>query len=286
MRKLTWLLSLRAIALSMAAMTCGGLASAPARADAKADALLAKAKGAYKAATSLSATLSMSAVQGTQKFEQSGTLLLRKPNLARIQMTAPQKMSIFCDGKGAYMLMADKQYMRQTVDQGLAQAEAIGGLPIALFFGNDSYGFGKLSDANLQKTYVGKESVGGVQYDVVTISGKTPYVHTLKVFIGADGLIGRSSTEINIQNNKIAQIAELKGQKLNTVPATTSFAVALPRDAKLFKPPAQEDYAAKLVAVGKPAPVFALPSPTGGTVSLADSTADHKAVLVNFWFYG
>ena len=70
--------------------------------------------------------------------------------------------------------------------------------------------------------------------------------------------------------------------KSDTMRSTCS----LPRNAKPFKQPESPDYNAKLVAVGKSAPVFAVPSPAGGSVSLAESTADHKAVLVNFWFYG
>jgi outer membrane lipoprotein-sorting protein/peroxiredoxin len=272
----------------MAAITCGGLARTPARADEKADALLAKAKAAYKSAKSLSATLTASTLQGTQKFEQSATVQLRKPNFARIKITSPQKASIMSDGKNVYILMADNQYMKQPVEQGLGQVETMGGLPVALFLGHDSYGLGtaKLSDADVQTKYSGKETVAGASYDVLTISGKSPFVHTVKVYIGADGLIGRTVSEISVQNTKGAETSELKDQKLNAVPATTSFAVALPKDAKLFTPPTDADYAAKLVAVGKPAPVFALPTPTGGTVSLTDSAADHKAVLVNFWFYG
>ena len=277
----------RVVLLSTAAAACCGLALAPARADEKADALLAKAKAAYKAATSLTATLSSSMSHGTQKFTQSGTLQLRKPNLARIELTAPQKTSVLSDGNNVYILMPDNQYIKQrAVQSGLGRAESLGGLLTALFFGHDSYGFGSLSGVGVVKKYGGKETVGGVQYDVVALTVKTPVAHTLKIYIGADGLIGQSVAEITAQDNKLQQVSEWKGQRLNGVPATTSFAVVLPKNATLFKQPEQPDYTAKFVAVGKTAPVFAVPSPTGGSVSLADSAADHKAVLVNFWFYG
>lgn len=278
----------RAAPLSMAAsLALGIVAQAPARADAKADELLAKTTAAYKAAKSLTADISITMSQGAQKFAQTGTLRLRKPNLAHVEMLTPVKMTIMSDGKSVYTVLADKQYVQQPVDSGgMAQVESRVGLPAALFFGRDSYGFGRLSDPATQKKYAGKETVGGVAYDVVTVSGKTPFVHTLKIYIGPDGLIGRSSADVTVQSKKLTQNFEWKSLKLNAVPAAASFAVVLPKDAKPYKPPSQDDYAAKLVAVGMPAPVFALPNPTGGTVSLADSTADHKAVIVNFWFYG
>jgi hypothetical protein len=37
--------------------------------------------------------------------------------------------------------------------------------------------------------------------------------------------------------------------------------------------------------VGKPAPLFTLPSPSGRPVALQDAINGRKAVLVNFWFY-
>ncbi len=282
-RQLPW----RGVLLSAAAAACCGFPPTLARADAKADALLAKAKAAYQSAKSLTAILSTTMTQSGRNSTQTGTLQLRKPNLARIELTAPRKMSVMSDGKNVYMLMADNQYIKQAVGaSGIGQAESLGGLPGALFFGHDSYGFGSLSDTSVTKTYGGKETVAGRSYDVVKISGKAPFAHTMKLYIDASGLIARSAAEVSVQGQKLEQASDWKNQKLNGVPAATSFAVALPKNAKPFKQPEQSDYAAKLVAVGKTAPVFAVPSPTGGSVSLAESTSDHKAVLVNFWFHG
>ena len=266
---------------------CCSLAAEPARADAQADAVLARAKAAYKDAKSLSANISMTISQDAQKTVQAGTVRLRKPNLARIELTDPQKVTVMADGKEVVMLLQDKQYIKQAMGAGgTAQAEALAGLPGSLFFGHESYGFGVLSGAAVTKKYSGKKTVGGVAYDVVTVTGKTPFVHTVTIYIGADGLISRTDTELTLQSRTMKQLSEWTAQKLNSVPAAASFAIVLPKGAVPFKQPAQPDYAAKLVAVGKPAPVFAVPSPAGGSVSLTESTADHKAVLVNFWFYG
>lgn len=47
----------------------------------------------------------------------------------------------------------------------------------------------------------------------------------------------------------------------------------------------EDDFEAKLVAIGKRAPSFTIPTPTGGLVSLANATRGSKAVIVNFWFH-
>ena len=45
-----------------------------------------------------------------------------------------------------------------------------------------------------------------------------------------------------------------------------------------------QDPEAGLVAVGKTAPSFTIPSPAGGQVSLASALHSKKAAIVNFWF--
>jgi outer membrane lipoprotein-sorting protein len=269
-----------------------GAASAPAKAGSAADAayakaLLAKSRALYKTANSLSASLSITMARGGETAAQSGAVRLRKPNLARIEMATPGQMLMMSDGKNLYTLMPDHQYIQQSAEAfGLGQAELAAGLPVALFFGHDSVGVGSLTEPGATVKYLGKQAVGGQKYDVASVSGKSPIPHTIKVFMQPDGLIGRTEVELSIQGAKLTQTSDYKNQKINAVPATTSFAVALPKDARLYKAPAEDQYTSKFVALGKPAPVFALPTPTGGTVSLASSTADHKAVLVNFWFYG
>jgi peroxiredoxin len=273
-----------AVLASAAVAACTLAAASPARADATADSLLAKVRAAYGSAQSLSASLSVTTGQGLAKTTEIGNFRLRKPNLARLQITSPQKMSVMADGKGVYILLPDNQYLKRSLDQGLMQTELIGGLASSLFFGHDAYGVAKLSDVGLVKTYSGKQAVGGVNYDMVTVSGKTPVDHTVKIFIAPDGLVGRTVTSITVRNTTAVRTHEWKSQKLNAVPASASFAVALPRSAKLYSSPHDDDLESRLVAVGKPAPAFAFPTPDGGTVSLAASAAAHKAVLVNFWF--
>ena len=55
---------------------------------------------------------------------------------------------------------------------------------------------------------------------------------------------------------------------------------------RLADMPGMGDMDAKLVKVGKPAPLFSIPGPKGGTVDLAQTLRGKKAILVNFWFYG
>jgi hypothetical protein len=141
-----------------------------------------------------------------------------------------------------------------------------------------------LSDAGATKTYAGQEQIGGVRYDVVSISALKPAAFQVKVFVESNGMVGRIAGSLTQQNKTVTCVSEWKEQKLNAVPA--SFGIALPADAKRYKAPTKEEIDALLVAVGKDGPGFALPTPIGGKVSLSDAAADHKAVLINFWFYG
>lgn len=278
----------RAAALTAAAMACCAFVSASARADERADALLAKATAAYKAAKSLTADVRITMTQGAQTHSGSGSFRLRKPKLMRVAFSTPQKITLMSDGKRAYQVMDNSQYKTLEVDAGVSEAASLGGIACGLFFGNDSYILGKMSDTGAERKYSGKQAVAGVSYDVVTITNKKPIPHTLKLYFRADGLIARSVTDAKIQTRSFNQTMEWSNEKLNGVPSTQSFAIALPKGAKPFVPPqpSEDNYEAKLVPVGKPAPVFAMPNSTGGSVSLSESTADHKAVLVNFWFYG
>jgi outer membrane lipoprotein-sorting protein len=257
-----------------------------AAADAQADALLAKVRAKYAAATSLGASVTVTDRESGRTFTQTGSLQLRKPNFARIQMAAPHyKLKIMSDGKTAYVLLPNNQYSKREIDEELAKGGEVVGLTEAFFFGHDKYGPAKLSDAGVQKSYAGKTSVGKSLYDVVTLRSRAIVPYTLKLFISSDGLLGRTVLETGTPSKLAVETIEWKGQKLNALPASTSFAVALPRDATEYKPPSEDEFEAKLVPVGKPAPAFELPSPAGGTVSLKGAEANHKAVMVNFWFY-
>lgn len=74
--------------------------------------------------------------------------------------------------------------------------------------------------------------------------------------------------------------------KLNQPVAGEKFVFGLPAGYEAYKPPARPDYAADLVAVGKPAPDFELPRPNGERLSLNGALQGKKAVLLNFWFHG
>lgn len=41
-----------------------------------------------------------------------------------------------------------------------------------------------------------------------------------------------------------------------------------------------------LLPLGRQAPLFTLPTPTGGEISLSAALQGKKALLINFWFYG
>ncbi len=266
-------------ALLMAA--CAGPTSRAAGADERADVLLAKTKAVYRAASSLSASQSTTTIRAGRSTTQTAVLRLRRPNLVHIEITAPQKITLMSDGRNACRLMENNRIVKQTTDQDLREAEVVSGLPGTLFFGHDSYGFGSLSDPNAQKRYTGKEILDGVDYDVVTITVSTPPTHTMKLFIGRDGLVARSQAEVSTQGETVKLTSDWKRQRLDSIPAA-SFAVTPPNSAGQVQFPADET-ATNLIAVGKQAPSFSIPAAGGGVVSLADAMRTHTAALLNFW---
>jgi outer membrane lipoprotein-sorting protein len=71
--------------------------------------------------------------------------------------------------------------------------------------------------------------------------------------------------------------------RLNPELRASDFAWKPPKNATPYKAP---DYSAKLLKVGAKAPEFALKDPSGEEWDLSKQLAEHKATLVNFWFYG
>ena len=274
----------RVVSLCVATIIALAFTAPPTRADDKAETLLAKARLAYKSAKSLSADIHIVMMQGSQIDTGSGSFRLRKPNLVHIEVDASQKITLMSDGKSAYQLTGN-QYVKIGVDDCLAQASSMGGVACGMFFGNDANSFVRISNSGVRQ-YAGKRVVEGIKYDVVTITNSKPRPSTLKLFFQPDGLLGRSVAQVRINGRDVTHTVEWRREKINSNSAAQSFAIALPRGSKPFAPPEEDEYIAKLVRVGKPAPVFALPTPTGGTLSLSDAIADHKAVLVNFWNYG
>jgi len=256
----------------------------PAAADAQADAAMKDVATATKAVQSLTADVTMSiemAGRG-QKLSVDGSVQLKRPNLALIKLGAPFSATVACDGKTLYNVSATG-YTKATADPQGKNIDAMVAIPVNMFFDQNNLGFTKLADSKTQ--LLPPVTLDGQSYRVVSATGTKPATYTMKLFISPDNVVTRVAVQISAGGQEEHLTADLKNVKLNQQLSDTVFAYTPP--ANIQQASAQsDDYSSKLVGVGKDAPNFTIPTPTGGQVSLTEATRGNKAVIVNFWFYG
>jgi outer membrane lipoprotein-sorting protein len=252
----------------------------PARADEKADALLKEIATATKATKTLTADITMTMTGQGQNMKIQGKVRLKKPNLALIDLSKPFDQVIASDGKTVWMLMKSaNQYTKEDADpQGHNINSAA--IPISLFF-DTQHMLGQFPSAKAR--LLPPATVEGKSFQVIELTGDTPASYTMKLYADANMLITRIALEMTQGAQKSQLTAALNNVQVGQPLADATFAYAPPKTATLYKEP---DYAAKLVAVGKDAPNFTIPSPSGGQVALGEALRGKKALIVNFWFYG
>jgi outer membrane lipoprotein-sorting protein len=250
-----------------------------ARADEKADILLKQVTAAEKAVRTLTADAVITHDFGGQKQTKTGTVKLKKPNLARIELSGPTGQTIASDGKTVWILDKEtNQYFKMPWNSGVVMGMT-GLLPVAAFFDSDMFGKGKLP-ASAMRRYMGTKTVAGVPYRVVE-SRQEPVI--MQVYIGPDNLIRRSTILFKQGNQTTTMQASLTNMRINRPLANAVFAYKPPKTAKLYQQP---DYNSKLIPIGRDAPIFSIPAPSGGQTALPDALTGKKAVVVNFWFHG
>lgn len=263
-----------------------------ARADGKADALLKEVETTTKGIKTLTADLRMSQSAQTpdgkeQSMKMVGAIKLRKPNLARLEFTEGEFVkTIASDGKNVFTLMPGNLYQKTKVDAQGTNIDTLWAAPVAMFFSGRFSLMGAESKA--AATYVGKQTIEGMVYDVVQLSGKKPFAYTGKLYIAPGKLATRLEMEITAPSGGpgLKVDAVLTNVKRNAPLTKAEFAYVPPKDAAQYTPPSPEEFNKKLLAVGSVAPRFVLSAPTGGRLELAEALKGKKAVLVNFWFYG
>src|SRR5579884_413264 len=143
---------------------------------------------------------------------------------------------------------------------------APGAFPVSMFFNPEFTGLAN-NLADYKMRVADKETIGGKECQVIEATAEKPISHTIKLYVSPAKLVTRSTIDLKQGQDTIKLTADLSNVQVD-------------------QPLKQEDMEASLVAVGKEAPKFSLPTPTGGHVALTDALKDKKAVLVNFWFYG
>jgi outer membrane lipoprotein-sorting protein len=257
------------------------LIAAPlARADEKADALLGEVMAKTKAATTLKADMEMTLSGEGKDIKSTGTVTLKKPNLARIQLTGPIAQTIASDGKTLWTLNAAGSYRKAPADPQGRNINTLWAFPVAFFFQPNTNFFGPASSPRTR--YVGADTIGGKTFQVVEVSGEKPMPHTVLMYIGPDKLFHRTVVALKQGDKTMTYTAALSNVETGAPVAAAAFAYTPPKTAKPYEPP---NYEANLVPVGKKAPAFDLPTPAGGKLALENTLKNKKAVLVNFWFY-
>lgn len=266
-----------------AAVTLAALAPAgAARADAKADALLKQVAAKTRATKTLSAdlTLTMQPPGDRPALKSSGTVSLMRPNYARIVIAdGPFRQTVASDGKTLYRLLGNNQYQKSDARPGGENVSLLWATPVTYFFQQNPSPVGGVPAAT---RYAGAETINGVRHDVVEVSGDKP-AYSAKLYIGPERLLTRSVVTLTQGEQTTVYGAALSNLRVGRPMTAAAFAYEPPKTAKAYEPP---NFEAKLVAIGKKAPEFSLPTPTGGTLALADAVKGNKATLINFWFYG
>jgi len=271
-----------------AALVVLGPAAGSARADQKADALLRQVAATTKATKTMSADLEMTAqLPGENRplMKSSGTATLMKPNYARIVLKeGPFAQTIASTGTTAFTLQQN-QYRKSEARANGANISVLWAVPISYFFTQSPNPFGSAAalPAGATTRYVGTEVIGGKRHEVVEVNVEKPTAYTLKMYVGPDKRLARSVITMKQGDQTATYSATLANIRVNQPMTAASFAYEPPKTAKAYEPP---NFEAKLVALGKKAPEFSLPTPGGGTLALADAVKGNKATLINFWFYG
>jgi outer membrane lipoprotein-sorting protein len=270
------------IALVLAATTL------PARADEKAEALLQQTRAATAKLQTLRADVEFTMKARFGSSTSTGTVVLKRPNLARFETTGNPSQLVVADGKNLFQASPGRnQYQKMELAADGRNMRIPFGEPVTSFFHPDTIGGGGSS------RYIGKERLDGDECDIVEVDIQIPEgvpgpkKLTSRYFISdRDHLIHQTVTTVVDEEGTSTNVSRLKNVQTDVPIDAATFRWTPPATARLFVPPTVADFEKKLVPVGKPAPDFNLPTPQGGQLSLSDARKGKKAVLVNFWFYG
>jgi hypothetical protein len=244
-------------------------------------ALLRRVQAATRSAQTLTAEYRVRIQEdGMPPALTRGKAALKKPNLARLEWATtsePQRAegAYISDGTSLTVLdTASKVQQQEPLRlEGLDLWRQGVPSPIRFFFRSPQL----VRQLSLGEglSLAGREAVAGVGCRIVEATSTLPGAGRtrLKLFVGPDRLVRRvTARTLSLQRNRMVD-AVLQDVR-----------VGKPLSAKTFQPPPGTRPA--LLALGAAAPLFALPTPGGGSVALADTLGTAKAVLINFWFYG
>ncbi|MCC6442556.1 MAG: DUF2092 domain-containing protein [Armatimonadetes bacterium] len=253
------------------------------RADEKADALLKEMQDTLKAAQTFSAKSSVKVESKEQKvvMQHDMTMQLKRPNLLRLEVKmrndGDNSRTMVSDGKNLWMLMQpENQYQKMATPPEGRMLDGSLMMPVGFFDPQTLTMFGP----EKKTRFVGSQTVDDKEYTVIEITTEQPTPIKANLFVGADKLLHRAEMNIGPDGN-MKYVIEYADIKIGEETSDSAFAFKPPAGAKAAKSPEDD-----LLAVGRKAPSFKLPAPSGKTITLENTLKGKKAVLVNFWFHG
>lgn len=264
--------------LALASLAC----AFPVQADEAADRTLKEVAAATRAVLTQSADMTLTQSSGGPVTTAQGTIQLKKPNLARIELGKPFQQTIASDGKSVWLVENAKQrYQKEDAKPTGNQVASFTMIPVGMFFDPDFRGF---LEPSIQATRLaGQETIDGATYRVVEVQGDKPYEFTLKCYVAENNLVPRTELQLKLGDQTITFGCVLTHLKIDEPLADDSFAYAPPAGAT---PHDLSDPSSKLIPLGEKAYRFTVPTPAGPQLTLDGLAKEKKAVLVNFWFHG
>jgi peroxiredoxin len=262
---------------------CVFLATAQsARGDDAADKLLANSGMRAKSLRTLTARIDLSWKARGQALKRNvGSIKLMKPNYALITLTGDYPLiTLASDGQSLYKLPDHTKYTIANAEPGGKNIDMPWwALPVRFFFTQSVKPFGPDSQQWTSSRYAGVETVRGESYSVVEIAGEKPMAYVARLYFDANKLLRRSVVTFGQGEGAAVFIAEIEGVRIARPLRRAEFNFRPPATAKL-----DTGAESRMLAVGETGPDFALPTPEGNTLSLADIRRGKKATLVNSWF--
>jgi thiol-disulfide isomerase/thioredoxin/outer membrane lipoprotein-sorting protein len=251
-----------------------------ARADDKADAIVAEVSARAKTLTAFSAQLTMRIIPLDPKAvltEQTmkGSLLMQGARNIRFQLGTPQGSMLVLVNEGSAYNVTGTQYIKIPA----AAASQVGKRIWPPLLGSLADFVGGIKETK----YVTQKMLDeATVVDVVDITGQEG---TARIYVDRDSLVRK--VRMNPPGSFMVQEIELS--QIDTEPTIPPTAFALPPGLTEKKVPQGGEGGGldeKLVALGKTPPAFNLATPNGAKLSLASVRAGKKATLINFWFVG
>lgn len=253
----------------------------PTNAEERAEALVQQFAGTALKAQTLSANIELTYTNSEGLHRNTGNLKLMKPNYALLSLKGDYPVeALASDGKSVFILADQTTYKQQKSDPRGANIDSPWfGLPFRYFFTQSINPFGPDPDSTAKIHYSGEETIQGETFQVLLVNGEKPMPYTARYYFGRDSIMRRSVVDFGTPPKQTSFTATLTGIRTNVKMTVADFQFKPPKGATL-----DEGFEDKMLALGKHAPDFSLPSFAGKKQSLAELIKGKKATLINFWF--